>query len=48
MFFKEDRIEKDTIKDLAGTGDITKGVPQDMNLLLDNYIGILEQRKRRL
>ena len=48
MFFKEDRIEKDTIKDFAGTGDITKGVPQDMNLLLDNYIGILEQRKRRL
>lgn len=48
MFFKEDKIEKDTIKDLAGTGDIKRGVPQDMNSLLDNYIGILEQRERRL
>lgn len=48
MFFKEDRIEKKAIKDLAGTGDIKRGVPQDMNSLLDNYIGILEQRERRL
>lgn len=45
MFFK-DRIEKEAIKDLAGTGNIKKGVPQDMNFLLDNYIAILEQRER--
>lgn len=47
MFF-DGAIVRSQIIDLAGTGQITNGVPDDMNLLLDNYIGILEQRKARM
>lgn len=45
MFF-EGEITKDNIKDLSGSGDLTKGIPQNLDYLLDNYIAILEQRKR--
>lgn len=47
MFF-DGEISKDKIKDLSGSGDIKKGVPEDINFLLDNYINILEERKKLL
>jgi hypothetical protein len=46
MFFTNNEISKNNIIDLSGSGDIKKGVPLDMNVLLDNYINILNQRKK--
>lgn len=44
MFFEEE-ICKGNIKDLAQTGDIKKGVPDDLDTLLINYIKIIEKRQ---
>lgn len=44
MFFEEE-ICKGNIKDLAQTGDIKKGVSDDLDTLLINYIEILEKRQ---
>lgn len=45
-FFKDDRIEKENIIDLAGSGDIKNGIPEDLNVMLRNYIEILQRRDR--
>lgn len=49
MFFKGE-IKKDNILDLCGTGNPCSHDPRnkqfDVNKLIDNYIDILEQRKR--
>lgn len=49
-FFRDDVITKENVRDLAGTGSPTCHNPADIKLgiLLDNYIGILEERKRLL
>ena len=48
MFFEEEGISRDTIKDLSGMMDYRKSIPLDMELMLDNYIAILEKRKALL
>lgn len=47
MFFKEEIINKDHIKDLAGTGAPYRHTPAKINLkkLINNYIEILEKRE---
>lgn len=45
MFF-DGNIEKANIKDLSGSGSIFDNKSKDKNILLDNYISILEKRKR--
>lgn len=49
-FFKDGNITKENLKDLAGTGDPCHHHPAhiDLELLLDNYISILEERKKLL
>lgn len=47
MFF-EGEIIKDNIKDLAGNGNVKNGIPNDICILLDNYISILQIRKNEL
>lgn len=42
-FFNQ-TISKESIKDLANTGSLKKGVPQDLDSLILNYIDILKQR----
>lgn len=37
---------KENIIDLAGTGDITNGIPGDLNEMLEQYITILQKRKK--
>lgn len=37
-------ICKDNIIDLAGTGDIKNGVPDDLNYMLRSYISVLQKR----
>lgn len=44
MFFEGNEIVKEKIKDLSGMDDYRKSIPLDMELMLDNYIEILEQR----
>ena len=44
MFFNGEIIKKENIKDLSGSGDVKKGIPRDINYLLQNYINILQQR----
>lgn len=44
MFFEENEMARDRIKDLSGMEDYRKSIPLDMEVLLDNYIEILEQR----
>lgn len=43
--FFDKEIDKNSIKDLSGTGDIKSGVPKDIDCLLNNYIEILKDRK---
>ena len=43
-FFFGGTIECKNILDLAGTGDVKKGNPSDLDYLLQNYIDILEKR----
>ena len=47
MFFY-DTISKENIKDLSGNGDIKNNVPYNIEVLLENYINILKQRKMNL
>ena len=47
MFF-DGEIKKDRIRDLAGTGSITKNIPTDIDTLINNYIGILKIRNEIL
>lgn len=44
-FFNKE-IDRNSIKDLAGNGNIKYGVPKDMDYLLNNYIEILKERTR--
>ena len=44
MFFKKYITKKDII-DLSKSGNIKKGIPNNIDDLLDNYISILEKRK---
>lgn len=44
MFF-DGKIEPDFIIDLSGTGDIKKGIPIEVDVLVKNYIAILKKRK---
>jgi len=46
MFFENNDIKKDKLKDLSGMGDYRKSIPLDMELMLENYIEILEMRSR--
>ncbi|HFI0231818.1 TPA: hypothetical protein ACGOXG_001719 [Streptococcus suis] len=46
--FFDGNIAKETIVDLAETGSIQNGIPKDINILLNNYIGILEKRHDNL
>ncbi len=50
MFFKDGILKKNNILDLSGSQCPTKGLSIDLNLniFLDNYIGILEIRKENL
>ncbi|WP_282924013.1 hypothetical protein [Mediterraneibacter massiliensis] len=50
MFFMDERLEKESLKDLAGTGMVWKHAPKNIDLekLLTNYIAILKERKKRL
>lgn len=51
-WIKEEKLEcffdgdacRENIIDLAGTGDIKKGVPDDINYMLKSYISILQKR----
>ena len=47
MFFIDGKLEKDHLKDLAGTGAVWKHSPKEINLeeLLLNYIAILKERE---
>lgn len=47
MFFINGRLDKEYLKDLAGTGAIWKHAPENINVeeLLINYIAILKERK---
>ncbi len=49
-FFKDGSIAKENVRDLAGTGNPLIHRPAEINLevLLDNYIDILEERKKLL
>ena len=42
--FFDGEIRKENIIDLAGTGDVKKGVPDDLNYMLRSYISILQKR----
>lgn len=47
MFFEDEQIAKNKVKDLADTGNVKKGVPLDLEKLgkmFDRYIAILEVR----
>ena len=50
MFFMDERVEKEFLKDLAGTGTVWRHAPKNIDLekLLTNYIVILKERKKRL
>jgi len=48
MFFEGEELSKDKVKDLAGTGDIKDGEPENTALYLENYISILENRRKIL
>lgn len=43
--FFEGTICRESIIDLAGTGDVKNGLPDDLNILLRNYIHILMKRQ---
>lgn len=43
--FFNGNISKENVLDLAGNGNIKCGIPDDINILLDNYINILITRK---
>lgn len=47
MFFSEE-ITRENIKDLSGSGNVKSGIPEDINILLGNYISILKQREEYL
>lgn len=42
--FFDGTVCKENIIDLAGTGDVKKGVPDDLNYMLRSYISILQKR----
>ncbi|NLG02404.1 MAG: DUF1413 domain-containing protein [Clostridia bacterium] len=44
-FFDGD-VRQDNIIDLSGTGDVKNGLPNDINVLLRNYITILMKRQK--
>ena len=46
MFFEGNDIKKEKIKDLSGMGDYRKSIPLNMEVMLENYIEILEDRGR--
>lgn len=50
LFFNNEIIDKKQIKDLAGTGHVTKHAPKNIVILLliQNYIEILQQREARM
>lgn len=43
--FFDKKIDRNSIKDLSGSGDIKCGIPEDIDYLLNNYIEILKDRK---
>ncbi len=47
MFFKNGNLDKNNLKDLAGTGAVWKHKPSEINVeyLLGNYIDILRERQ---
>lgn len=50
MFFKEEKIQKENIIDLSGSGDIKNNIPpskMELNML-KNYIDILEKRSSEI
>lgn len=50
MFFMNGKLDKDSLKDLAGTGAVWKHSPKNINVekLLRSYIAILEERNLML
>ena len=44
--FFNGKVSRENIIDLAGTGDIKNGLPDDLNVLLRNYIDILIKRQK--
>ena len=44
MFFEENVIAKERVKDLSGMNDYRKSIPLDIEKMIDNYIEILEKR----
>lgn len=46
--FFDGEITKESIIDLAGTGDVKDNKPKDLNAMLRNYISILQKRKSEL
>lgn len=43
-YFFEGEVLKENIMDLANTGNIKYGIPNDINILIKNYISILRKR----
>ena len=44
--FFDGKISKDNIIDLAGTGNVKKVIPEDLNGMLKKYISILQKREK--
>lgn len=44
--FFEGTVCKENIIDLAGTGNVKKGIPDDLNYMLRSYISILQKREK--
>lgn len=50
LFSDEEKLVKDNLKDLAGTGNVCKHniISVDVDILLDSYIDILSKRKKAI
>ena len=44
--FFDGTVCKENIIDLAGTGNVKKGIPDDLNYMLRSYISILQKREK--
>ena len=44
MFFENEDVENDKILDLSGNG-VKNNIPKNVEIMMDNYIDILERRK---
>jgi hypothetical protein len=47
-YFFEGEVLKENIMDLANTGNIKYGIPNDINILIKNYISILRKRSSQI